>query len=68
MLRHGLALVLLLDQFSRQVWRDEAQAMRTMTTDLFTRLTADRYGKGSGLCFIAQRISSTDLVAEMIAR
>ena len=45
-----------------------AQAMRTMTTDLFTRLTNDSYGKGSGLCFIAQRISNTDLVAEMIAR
>ena len=45
-----------------------ATANRTMTTDLFTRLTADSYGKGSGICFIAQRISNNDLVAEMINR
>lgn len=45
-----------------------AAATRTMTTDLFTRLTADSYGKGSGICFIAQRISNTDLVAEMVRR
>nr|WP_115093678.1 hypothetical protein [Synechococcus sp. UW106] len=45
-----------------------SQAVRTMTTDLFTRLTNDNYGKGAGLCFIAQRISNTDLVAEMVAR
>jgi hypothetical protein len=39
-----------------------------MTTDIFTRLTADDYGKGSGICFIAQPISSTDLRQELINR
>ena len=44
-----------------------SQAVRTMTTDLFTRLTNDNYGKGLA-CALSLKGSATPTVAEMEAR
>lgn len=42
------------------------QAQRTLTTDAYSRLTPDDYGKGSGICIVSQRLGRADSVQMMV--
>jgi len=45
-----------------------AATMRTMGTDITTRLTKDKAGKGAAMAIVAQRLGPTDPTAELINR